>query len=293
MGCWNYWCAMVISSAALIVSLSVCSVQAVTLFGEVKHADNLPDQTKALVKPNAQHLVPLIPQGDASKSSTLKGGAASGVLQGATKLTSTTPSLEQPKVEWFLVPDWMAGKWTKKGDITINYTDLETGRMSQTNQFVPNLMTVTWGHQRDRLGHTWHANFIPSERDSVSGDELVRFVTLSQCCEETSDARLMTRTHYIVTELHEQQKVVTKVFQQEALNCYLQAGTDQMDDHSSNRIFTLQGRPTSSALLVSHFVRSEPYCPTQVINGVNMVQSLNSYLRTHGMDDLMVPVSAP
>lgn len=244
---------------------------------ELEHADSLPPiQSDAIFQGATAGTVTPVAPPQAVQSQT-----APNVVQ------QSRPITPNPAIEWFMVPRWMAGTWTKQGDLTLSVTDLRTGRSSPSGTWTANAMTVTWGHLTDRKGNFWHANFIPSERDGWSGGKLVRFITVAMRPEGESEQGLVTRTRYLVTEKLGSEAV--DMFQQESLNSYTQLPTGELQNQSSNRVFTYNGQPVRDGALQSKFVRTGPFVAQVNLNGIDMRTSLNQFLRLRNLTDLMVP----
>jgi hypothetical protein len=197
------------------------------------------------------------------------------------------PTLEKPIIEWFPIPGLMAGVWNKRGDLTTSVTDLRTGLAQPLNQWTDDEMTVTWGHQTDKLGNIWHANLLPAERDSISAGKYVKFLTVSQKLEATNPQSLVTRTHYLVSERYGATGPVADIFQQEALNHYQLIAEGQLQNSSTNRVFAYQGQPIRDGALLTRFSRVGPFSPVPTLSGVDLVQSLNDYLRSINRLDLV------
>lgn len=191
--------------------------------------------------------------------------------------------LTAPVVEWFMIPKWMAGSWNKKGDLTVSVTNLRTGKTNAVNEWTDDVMTVTWGQQTDRNGNIWHADFLPSERDGESDGKAVKFLTTAMRCEKTDPASLVTRTHYLVSEINELNGQITDTFQQESLNLYLQQADGELLNKSSNRVFTYAGQPIKGGELVSRFWKVAPFTPVARARNIDLVASLRQYLTAHGM----------
>lgn len=189
-------------------------------------------------------------------------------------------------IQWFMIPPWMAGVWQKDGDMTTNVTDLRTGRSSSQNEWTDNRLQATWGHQQDAQGNYWHVNLLPAERDGVSGGKQVRFVTVDQACESSTQAQLMTRTHYVVSESSVWNNQPVDTFQQESLNHYALSAQKQLINSSSNRVFTYQGQPVREGHLVSQFVRVAPFKSVASMNGIDLRASLYEYLQSHSPGNL-------
>lgn len=226
---------------------------AATLFGGVTHSETVAPVNESYPQLSPPHAVPI----------------ESAVV------SQNRPTLQRPAVEWFPIPKQMAGQWTKKGDLSEGVTDLTTGITTPANQWTNNVMTVTWGHQADRQGNIWHANFIPSERDGSSDGKVVKFLTVSMKCESATEQGLVTRTHYIVSESYGER--VADVFQQESLNDYTFLNDGQMQNTSSNRVFTYQGQPTRAGNLLSRFTKTAGFAPEATQYGIDLAASLADF----------------
>jgi hypothetical protein len=190
-------------------------------------------------------------------------------------------------IEWFMIPSWMAGVWLKSGDMTTNVTDLRTGATSSQNEWTDNRMEASWGHLQDARGNYWHVNLLPSERDGMSAGKLVRFLTVAQKCEGSSPQKLMTRTHYIVSESNPWSNQPLDTFQQESINQYEMSGQNEILNSSSNRVFTYQGAPVREGHLISKFNKIRGFTPVATLNGVDLRTSLNDYLKGHSLGYLV------
>lgn len=264
-------------TAVAVMILNGTSVFAATLFGGVSHSDVLAPVDPASTAPQ-QISIPTTPARQ-SPASDRQPVAVSPTLGGSARAT-----IQNPAIEWFPIPKWMAGKWTKNGDLTRTVTDLRSGITSPVNQFIEDHMTVTWGYQTDSQGNIWHAHLIPSEREGVSQGKSVSFLIINLKVLEATPQNLATRTHYIVREMMGQQ--LTDIFQQESLTHYALVGADRMDAQSSNRVFTYQGQPKRDGAIISHYDKTSNFEPIASKQGVDLAASLNEYLRTHNMSGL-------
>ena len=218
-----------------------------------------------------------------------------GGVQQSNTLAAITPELSddiarkasQPQVNWFAIPHWMAGQWTKEGDVTISMTDLRSGIVFSGKSWTANRMTRQFGHQLDSGGDVWWALLMPAEQEGESKRESVEFLVLSLKVERSTPSELVTRTRYLVSESSEWG--VYKQYQQEALNHYFfidSNGEGTIENRSYNRVFDLSGRPQRDAVLISQWHKTGPFLPMQSLQGVNLPRSLNYYLRTHNLNNL-------
>lgn len=196
----------------------------------------------------------------------------------------------QPKlqkyVEWFQIPNWMAGTWSKQGDMTLSATDLNTGYRSNQQSWVDNRMVVTFGHQVDKQGGIWQANVLPAETDSMSGSKMVRFMAVSRRLEAADQSGLVTRTHYVITETSAGTGQIADQFQQESLNHYGILQDGELVNRSSNRVFSYAGRPMRDGNLESRFNRVSAFSPRTELDGFDLVASFKQYLNSIGRGDL-------
>jgi hypothetical protein len=249
----------------VVVGSIVAPCKANTLFCGVTHSE---------VVPAANTRYPIAPLSE----ETPEGGAVRGGVP-------IRPTLRNPIVEWVQIPKWMAGKWTKQGDLTVSYTNLRTGVTKSLKEWTENVETITWGNQFDGRGNIWQGYFIPWERDGMSNGKSVRFIIVSLKREVTSSEQVVTRVHSIVSESLGTQ--VVDAFQQESLNDYFLLPSGELENHSSNRDFTNAGQPIREGMLVSRFTKVGPFVPKVTHNGVDMLKSLNDYFRAHNMSQLV------
>ncbi|MBC8000784.1 MAG: hypothetical protein IAF58_22745 [Leptolyngbya sp.] len=198
----------------------------------------------------------------------------------------TQAQVQHYTTQWFMLPSWMAGLWLKTGDMTTQVTDLRTGHTSNVNEWTENRLQVVYGHQRDARGNYWHVNLLPAERDGNSAGKLVRFVIVSQACEQSTPQQLMTRTHYLVSESTPWNHQIVDTYQQESLNHFALLSNGTMNNSSSNRVFTYQGAPVRDGYLESNYAKIAQFSPVVTMNGIDLRASLNDFLRSHGMANL-------
>ncbi|MBI2809255.1 MAG: hypothetical protein HYX67_00275 [Candidatus Melainabacteria bacterium] len=237
------------SVAVATIFLSGLSARSATLYGGVNHSD---------------FLAPVDPVQSAAQQNPVPQATPQTIdpTLGASSASSAT--VQNPAIEWFPIPSWMAGKWSKKGDITESVTDLRTGITTPMNEFIEDYMTVTWGYQTDSQG--------------------LKLL-------EATPQNLATRTHYIVRETVGRE--LADIFQQESLTHYQLVGSnDQMDALSSNRVFSYQGQPKRDGKLISHYTKTSNFEPLPTKQGIDLAASLNQYLRTHNLAGLAKQVNA-
>ncbi len=278
-------------SLLLILALNLSLSQAAlaeTLQAGIEHSDYLPSVSNTYV-PGYSH-------GGYSK------GQSNGNYRGGYQLETSQsdpthsnlyqqsasmqrPQPQQPVIEWFQIPKVMAGSWSKRGDVTVDVTDLRTGMKRASGAWMDNEMVVHMGHQLDKAGNVWHVNILPSEKDSVSNGKQVKFLTVQQICEQSTPVNLSTRTHYVITETYPTGQVAD-MFQQESLNHYFLVSAGEMENRSSNRVFTSSGQPVRDGTLESKFTRVGPFTPVPQMNGIDLQQALNQFLLSKGRADL-------
>lgn len=267
-------------AATLVVSAG--PVYSETLQGGIEHSDFLQPVSS---------IGSLAPQGSQQSPTMLQSSAqryGGGVSFAQARAQAQQQELKQQKmVEWFQIPKWMAGTWSKQGDTTVSATDLHSGYTERINKWTDNRMTVAFGHQMDRSGSIWQANILPAETDSISGAKSVRFIAVSRKCESFTPEKLITRTHYVVTETLPMTGQVCDQFQQESLNSYSFMPDGELVNNSSNRVFTANGQAVRDGLLESKFNRIANFAPKPVLDGVDLGQTFKSFLVAMGRPDLV------
>lgn len=199
-----------------------------------------------------------------------------------------TVGAQKFSVQWFMIPSWMSGRWDKDGDLTTQVTNLATGRTTYPNIWIDNKLVASWGHQKDRAGNIWHVNLLPAERDGLSDGKQVRFLTVAQRCEQTNQAQLVTRTHYLVSESDIMNGASEGSFQQESLNDYVfEPQTQLLINHSSNRVFSYSGAPVRDGVLLSKYRKLTNFTPTPTMMGLDLRQSLQEFLMSEGLSNLV------
>jgi hypothetical protein len=283
-----------------------------TLYGGVAHSDVLPHVDDALskhrqvVKANPANakvsetgktMTPVSdPIAALTGMTTLQSGVSqekraylpmTGVAQPTTDNNKVlSGQVQKYTAEWFMIPKWLAGKWAKAGDLTVSLTDLQSGQKSFPNEWVDNKMQANWGHQVDKAGNIWHVNILPSERDGQSAGKTVRFLTVVQKCEKTDESSLVTRTQYVVSEANFLTGQSIDMFQQESLNHYILTPQRDVVNVSTNRVFNYQGIPLRDGQLKSEYSRIAEFVTVPVLNGIDLKESLNEYLDSHGLTQL-------
>lgn len=257
----------------------------VRLFGGLSHSEDLPHVDQALQSHRMRGAVSAtqpeaVPQDEIPPAVPLQQGPPqqSEQPQQPSRPLQANATQQRYVVEWFIIPPWMAGNWYKEGDLTTRVTNLRTGASSAVSEWTPNKLSERWGHQIDQQGNFWHANLLPSEQDGTSDNKKVRFVAVAQRCEKSTPSELLTRTHYVVSESDIWSGQAVDMFQQESLNHYVLSGQSEITNTSSNRVFTYQGRPERDGQLLSKFRKTGNFLPVEVMNGINLRDSLRDYL---------------
>jgi hypothetical protein len=72
-------------------------------------------------------------------------------------------------------------------------------------------------------------------------------------------------------------KQIVDAFQQEALNELYLLPSGELENDGSMRDFTYAGQPIRQGMLVSRFTKVGPFEPVEVLDGVDLLDSLNDY----------------
>lgn len=170
---------------------------------------------------------------------------------------------------WWRVPDWLAGKWHKKGKLHIlEYTDL------QRNEPIPSPRTVkvhypdaeVLGHQTDRNGRVWTFVPLPCVGRTYSGPHMnVNIYHSFDLLEEKQNS--MTVRLFLVTLMvsRETNKVVS-ICQRESLQTWTLVDDHHVSILDSTKFFDKDGVPLATKQLLSYSHRCNSYCPVDFLD---------------------------
>lgn len=248
----NWMRSIILSIAVILLGASFAKTSAETIYGDVQHQEVLP---------------PLPSQ----------------FQEGATY--SDSPS--GVTVDWFPIPPWMAGSWIKQGDNETFVMNLKTGAQSEGRTFVPNVVSLSFGHQLDARGTVWHANVLPFRADGHRGNlDDHRFVSSERCLRtDPSSVSLQVRS-FVVTVDSRSQKVKQSKQQEEVIGI---APIDPrtIRTQSSTRIYDGNGNPMFQTRSFTDRSKTAEFSPVASINGIDLKQSLARYLLDHDMSNLV------
>lgn len=244
------------ASKSLLLLTLLCSasssIMAETIYGDVQHEETLP---------------PL-------PSQFQEGATYSDAPVGAT-------------IDWFPIPPWMAGIWAKQGDYETFVMNLKTGAQTQGQTFVPNVVSLTFGHQLDASGTVWHANVLPFRADGHRGKlDDHRFVSSERCLRsDSSSVSLQVRSFVVTVDSHSQKVKQSK--QQEEVIGIAPLDARTIRTQSSTRIYDASGKPMFQTRSYTNRTRTADFMPIATINGIDLRQSLAQYLLDHNMANLV------
>ena len=266
-----------IAAFLLPVAFALPPSDAVTLFGGVSHSRVLPPVPQRYLSPE---------RGRVDQTVEAPRQAPVGTIAPSPPPASPAAEVLPPeKVVWIPVPNWLAGTWVKQGDLTVSYTDVRTGVTRPANEWTQNYQTAVWGNQVDAQGNVWQGYVLPTQIPGLSNGKTVTFIVVNGQPEVSPPGHWVARDHNVVIERAGGE--IVDAFQQETLNDLFVSPSGQLENDASTRDFTNQGQPLRQGMLVSTYTKVGPYHIVEFQNGVDMLKSLNEYLRSHNMSQLV------
>jgi hypothetical protein len=201
------------------------------------------------------------------------------------EVNETAP--DQPHIEWFPIPQWMAGTWQKQGDMEDDAVNLLTGQRLGAPTFIRNVVSLSFGDQRDSRGTVWHAEILPFRSDGFNGKvEDRRYVTQMRCVTNTAQ-QVVLQVRSFVVSIDLKKKKVNGSKQQEEIITFQPLTAQQIQTQSSTRSFSaagqafMQQRSHTTRMLIAAFA------PVPTINGIDLKQSLAEFLVQHNWASLV------
>lgn len=190
----------------------------------------------------------------------------------------------QSRVEWFPVPQWMAGKWTKEGDIETFEKNFLTGRTTNRQVWLENKVSLSFGHQVDALNTIWHAEALPIRADGKRGAEKdQRYVVAINCLKSTTES-VVLRFHTIVVSLDDRGRVSRNRQQEEIVEFFPQDNRD-IATTSSTKTFSSNGQPLYRLDSHTKRLKTGNFKPVSHLSGIDLKQSLKDFLSSRNMVD--------
>lgn len=207
--------------------------------------------------------------------------------QAGADLDAAAPAV---RVEWFPVPDWMAGTWQKEGDQETFEEDFTSGRQQQTNFWLSNRVSLSFGHQVDALNTVWHAEVLPFRADGNRQGGRDRRYVIDMNCNRSTPQFVSLRFHSVVAAVDGRGRVQGSRQQEEIVNFSPGASPGSVASESSTKTFTDRGQPLY--LTDSHTIRTRtaPFRPVDFLNGIDLRRSFAEFLTSRNMSN-RIPAS--
>jgi len=187
------------------------------------------------------------------------------------------------RVQWFPVPDWLAGAWLKNGDMETYVKDYRSGEEMRKPMWLNNKVRLAFGHQRDKLGTIWHAEVLPFRADGNRGETTDRRYVMDMSCLKSNPDAVVLRFHSNVVHINPTDSRIQTTTQQEEIVTFRPDQEGMIATTSSTKTFDENGRPIIQALSNAERTKLAEFAPVPVINGIDLVQSLDSFLASNQM----------
>lgn len=188
------------------------------------------------------------------------------------------------RVEWFPVPDWMAGTFMKDGDLETYQKDFQSGAVRRDRFWLKNRVTLKFGHQRDRLNTIWHAEVVPFRADGARGKARDQRYVLSMSCLKSTPENVVLKFHSVVVSLDERGKVKGSK-QQEEIVSFFPKNKNFISSTSSTKVFSERGRPLYQLDSHTSRLRVSGFEEVDNLSGINLRSSLFQFLQARNMTE--------
>lgn len=186
-------------------------------------------------------------------------------------------------VQWFPVPDWLAGAWMKDGDVETYAKDFRTGQISTQQVWLTNRVRLEFGHQVDALGTVWHAELLPFRADGNHGQTQDRRYVMQMDCLNSTPQAVALNFHSIVTNVDTSSNRVLDSKQQEEIVTFKPSVPNMIATHSSIKGFTDRGQPVNQYETHTERRKIAAFVPVDQMRGINLKESLYGFLTQKNM----------
>ncbi|MBX9693112.1 MAG: hypothetical protein K2Z81_12055 [Cyanobacteria bacterium] len=226
------------------------------------------------------------------------------VIQGGIQHTETLPPVPAgmqkgsvfaspdalPTVQWFPVPDWLAGTWLKDGDVETFSEDLRSGRSSTRQVWINNRVKLSFGHQLDALRTIWHAEVLPFRADGERGNMQDRRYVMDMSCMKSTPQEVILRFRSAIAVIDPGSQRVIDNEQQEEIVSFAQTSPGIITTRSSTKSFTGSGQPLFQAETHTQRRKLAEFTPVDNLQGIDLKASLSQFLSNSNMSN-RIPVS--
>ncbi|HMP53995.1 MAG TPA: hypothetical protein PKD05_20775, partial [Candidatus Melainabacteria bacterium] len=198
-----------------------------------------------------------------------------------------TDKLEK-RVEWFPVPDWMAGTYTKEGDMETFEKDFRSGSEKRENFWLENRVTLSFGHQRDALNTIWHAEVLPFRADGTRGRSRDQRYVIGMSCLKSTPESVVLKFHSVVVALDDRDRVLGSKQQEEIVSFFPGGGDNFITTTSSTKTFSESGQPLYQLDSHTKRLRTRGFMEEDYLSGIDLKRSLNDFLIGRDMQNRLV-----
>lgn len=187
------------------------------------------------------------------------------------------------RVEWFPVPDWMAGTWMKEGDIETFEKDFQRNQSARLNKWMPNRVSINFGHLKDARNTIWHAEVTPFRADGKRGMTKDQRYVVSMSCLNSTPNKVVLRFHSVVVT--QSRGVVTRSRQQEEIIKFYPSNKSFITSESSTKTFDERGRPLYQLNSHTKRLKVKGFVERRRLSGIDLVVALRNFLLKNNMQD--------
>ncbi|HEY9773213.1 MAG TPA: hypothetical protein V6C81_05330 [Planktothrix sp.] len=200
----------------------------------------------------------------------------------------------RPALVWVLIPPAFAGTWQSSTAHTLQEQVFQNGQWYPLNLgpkgiYRKNAETVVRGYQQDARGGIWHC--IGAEHESRVASEKVTVVYMKRgvSMQVLSPAKLERYVSSVAVEYSDKDNKIKKsYYQEEHMIQTVSMDGRQFQTMTEVTKGTNPNQPDTHGMMEEICQKVADFHPVDVMNGIDLRQSLADYLHLHHLDNLIV-----
>lgn len=195
----------------------------------------------------------------------------------------STPS----RLQWYRIPEWMAGKWRRQQETIVSTRDFQTGQVSNARKAIRSEQIADFGVQRDSKGAIWNCNLSMkgvSDRGSYRSVALVR----KQVPVVSEPGRVVLQEEFVVLHVMHGTGAIMESHIVESLTQYRPIKRGLLETSMSVKIYQADGSPKNQQENVAFDRLITPFTSVDKYKGLDVRADFENFLRSSNQANLIV-----
>ena len=191
------------------------------------------------------------------------------------------------RLQWYRIPEWMAGKWRRQQETIVSTRDFQTGQVSFPRKAIRSEQIADFGVQRDAKGAIWNCNLSMkgvSDRGSYRSVALVR----KQVPVVSEPSRLVLQEEFVVLHVMHGTGAIMESYIVESLTQYRPVKRGLLETSMSVKIYQADGSPKNQQENVAFDRLITPFTSVDKYKGLNVRADFDNFLRSSNQANLIV-----